>query len=335
MLPWWRRAAPDDALLRAAVVRDGRELVGIAPFFVDRWRGLARFRLLAAGTSARREPLAHSGREREVAAALARAVDSSDPSPALLVLEEIDERSPWPALLADAWGRGTRAATMTHAVAPTVALAGTAYDDWFRSRSANFRQQMRRRRRHLDDSGATFRVREGADLRAEDVGAFAALHRARWSRRGGSAVLDDRVEAMLAEAATGLPASRLRISAIEVDGRPISSQLFVAAGGEVAYWLGGFDASWSLFDPALQAILAAIENAFAVGDERVDLGPGEHDYKYRFADGEDALQSVVIIPPGPRSSRARAALALTKATRMAVARVPARPRRALKRILGR
>jgi CelD/BcsL family acetyltransferase involved in cellulose biosynthesis len=43
-------------------------------------------------------------------------------------------------------------------------------------------------------------------------------------------------------------------------------------------------------------ILAAIEHAYSIGDERMDLGGGGQDYKYRFADGQDVLASKIVVP---------------------------------------
>src|SRR5207237_381865 len=72
MLAWWRHAAPRRAALRVILVRRGDELLGVAPFFVDRgYGGLARYRFLAAGTSMRVEPLACPGAEGAVAGAWA------------------------------------------------------------------------------------------------------------------------------------------------------------------------------------------------------------------------------------------------------------------------
>ncbi len=44
------------------------------------------------------------------------------------------------------------------------------------------------------------------------------------------------------------------------------------------------------------------------GDQRVDLGPGAQDYKYRLADSEDLLEWVTLVPPGRRYVLGRAAL---------------------------
>jgi CelD/BcsL family acetyltransferase involved in cellulose biosynthesis len=92
----------------------------------------------------------------------------------------------------------------------------------------------------------------------------------------------------------------MRLWTLEAEGAAISSQLFVAAGGAVTYWLGGFDPAWAREHPALVVLLRAVEDAFARGDERMDLGAGAQPYKQRFATGEDALVSSVVPLRGPR-----------------------------------
>jgi CelD/BcsL family acetyltransferase involved in cellulose biosynthesis len=118
------------------------------------------------------------------------------------------------------------------------------------------------------------------------------------------------MERMLRDVAETLSGSlRFRLWTLRVDDRVISAHLFAAAGGEVSYWLGGFDERWARDHPSMVTILAAAEHAWSVGDERLDLGGGGHGYKYRFADGEDRLQWTTLISPGPRSGRARVILA--------------------------
>ena len=95
-----------------------------------------------------------------------------------------------------------------------------------------------------------------------------------------------------------------RLRMLELDGEPISAQLFAAAGGEVIYYNGGWDERHAQFKPAMLGILDAIEDAFARGERRMDLGPGAQPYKLRFADGTDPLAWWVLIPPGRRMPRA-------------------------------
>jgi CelD/BcsL family acetyltransferase involved in cellulose biosynthesis len=133
-----------------------------------------------------------------------------------------------------------------------------------------------------------------------DLAAFVRLHHARWEGKGGSAALTPERERMLAAACRELlDSERARLWSIDVEGRTISSQLFVVAGGEVAYWLGGFDEAFAAQRPALLALVVAIEDAFRRGERGVDLGPGAQDYKYRLADGDEILEDVTVVLGGP------------------------------------
>src|SRR5438045_165840 len=73
-LAWWRHAAPSGAELRAVVVHDGPELIGLAPFFCDPAARIREYRLLAAPICAEVQPLAAPGREAEVATAVSAAM---------------------------------------------------------------------------------------------------------------------------------------------------------------------------------------------------------------------------------------------------------------------
>jgi Acetyltransferase (GNAT) domain len=116
-------------------------------------------------------------------------------------------------------------------------------------------------------------------------------------------VLSTRVlEAMLAEVSVELgPAQRFRLWSIEAQGRTIGSLVFVGAGGAVSYWLGGFDVGWSAYGPAIELVRAALEHAWSIGDRIVDFGH----YKYTFADEEDNVAPVDLVPRSSGYMRAR------------------------------
>src|SRR5207249_4272265 len=143
---------------------------------------------------------------------------------------------------------------------------------------------------------------------ADGVRSFARLHRSRWDPRGGSAVLNPGVERMLEAAAPALGPSRLRLHLTLLDGRPISAHVFVAAGGEVSYWLGGFDDSVAREHPSMLTLLAALEGAWDHGDARFDFGGGAQPYKFRFAEDQDILRWVTLVPRDGRYLRTRLGL---------------------------
>jgi CelD/BcsL family acetyltransferase involved in cellulose biosynthesis len=330
MLAWWRHVAPRRAKLRIVAVFDGSELIGLAPLFSSRTRGgLVQFRMLGSRTSVRLEPLAVEGREKEVSETVATALSVAGPRPDLIVFEGVPTRSPWPGLFADAMGGPGKPFKYRAypTIAPTLDLRGRQYEDWFGSKPSHFRQEARRRRRRLEEKGAVFRLAETLGEAERGLDSFFKLHYSRWESRGGSGVLDARVEAMLSDVATDLVEdARFRVWTIEVDDEIISSQIFIAAGGEVAYWLGGFDESWAKLGPSIQTVLKALEHAWSVGDTRLDLGAGAQEYKYSFAESQDVIEWVTIAPRAlrypltrlqliPRHMRERVAIRLNPETR--------------------
>jgi CelD/BcsL family acetyltransferase involved in cellulose biosynthesis len=300
MLAWWRNAAPTRSRLRVIAVFENDHLIGVGPFFSIKTRGgLDELRFLGSKVSVRGEPLSAPGKENEVASAIVDAIDRMRPRIDLVLFEGVPTLSRWPSLLYERWR--SDGSSYKHRAYPTLApsldLTGRSYDEWFDSRPSHFRQEIRRRRRHLEQRGGRFQMAEGAEEVVGALDAFFRLHHSRWKERGGSAVLTDRVQAMLLDAALGLvEESRFRIWTIAADGEVVSAHIFLAAGGEVAYWLGGFDESWAKLGPAIQTVLKALEHAWNVGDTRMDFGAGAQEYKYSFAESQDVLESVTIAP---------------------------------------
>jgi CelD/BcsL family acetyltransferase involved in cellulose biosynthesis len=312
MMAWWTHAAPSDALLRVVVVEDGASIIGIAPLFAQRPRGaVVRYRFLSSPISKYLEPLAVTGRERDVAEALAGVFSRLHPRPDLLVFEGVPVQSRWPSLLREHWpARVTpweRNAYIT--ASPLIGLADSTFDEWWATRSGRWRKDLTRQRRHLRERSVEFRLQRGHEA-AHHVRDFAHLHRSRWAHRGGSSVLTQGVDRMLVEVAERLATTdRFRLWTMDADSKSISSHLFVAAGGEVAYWLGGFDGEWAWCSPAIQVILEAVRHSWESGDQRFILGAGAQPYKYRFATSEELLHWSQIAPRGPRYALTRLVLA--------------------------
>jgi CelD/BcsL family acetyltransferase involved in cellulose biosynthesis len=312
MLPWWRHAVPGRAELRSVLVRDGDELVGIAPYYVQLGPlGLAEYRVLCAGEAHRIGPLSRPGRQAEVAAHIAEQLGRARPQASIFLLEGVDSASPWAELVKEQWP-GFLSPKLRNAMqmdAPTLTLTDTDYDSWFASQSSNFRQQMRRKTRQVEDRGGTVRMASGAQDFAAALEAMFRLHRQRWSAKGLEGSLKPGTEEHLREAvATLAPKDRARLWMIEADGVPVCVQLFVVAGGELNYWGGGFEPSWEALQPGQLAILAAIRDAFARGERRVDFGGGALRYKWRFSNGNDPVAWIRIFPQNRRYPLTRAQL---------------------------
>src|SRR5665811_2037388 len=71
MLAWWRNVAPPSSELRIVAVRDGAQLLAVAPWFVQAGEaGRTDVRFLGAELSDRVDVLCLPGHEREVALSL-------------------------------------------------------------------------------------------------------------------------------------------------------------------------------------------------------------------------------------------------------------------------
>jgi CelD/BcsL family acetyltransferase involved in cellulose biosynthesis len=304
---WWRHMAPATVKPRVVVVRDTNELVGIAPFYLDFVKRTRRldYRLPGIELSARLAPLAVPGREADVAAAVGRVLSGCNPRPDLIALEGMPLASTWASSLRDRWPSRLRPMSIRYKTvgSPTVSLQAGSFEAWLAAKSANFRGQMRRLRRRFQAAGGTTRESVPETL-SSDVEAFMRLHTARWQDRGTSSFvsLGERVPAMLRDIGRTLLAreGRFRLQLLEIEGEPISAQLFMPAGGHVLYVNGGWDERFAGLKPPMLAILRAIEDAFARDDRQVDLGIGVQPYKLRFADGDEPIASTVVLPIGAR-----------------------------------
>lgn len=330
VLPWWWHVAPAGAVPRSVAVRDGGQLVGFAPFYVEPGDGgRLDYRLPGIEIAGRLAPLARAGCEWDVAAAVAAVLAHAEPRPDALRFEATPLDAHWLAALRDRWPGPLRPPLWLTQVEgnPLLTLTAASFEQWLAGSSSNFRGQMRRLRRRFAEAGGVSRLATRETL-AADAAAFVRLHASRWDGRGHSNLVDlgERFAAMVVDAgARLLDDGRLALRVLELDGEPICAQLFIEAGGTVLFVNGGWDERHASLRPSLVCLLDAVEDAFAGGARRLDLGVGAQSYKLRFADGNAPLAWGVLMAPGAR-------LPLT-AVRTAPALAQARLRTSARRVL--
>ena len=304
MLGWWRHFAPPQARLRVVAVRERGRLIGVAPFFVEEnRRGRVDYRLLGYATP-RVSPLALPGQEWKVAREIAATLLRARPRPDLVALEQAPLASVWPVALRDGWPGRARPILRQYNIqgSPIVSLRAESFDEWLATRSASFRREIRRHRRRFESLGGAVRASTPQTLHA-DIAAFMRLHADRWRGRGVSGISSnqDSWTALMREIGSAhLEAGRWRMLMLEIEGEPIAAQLSAAAGGEVVLLNGGWDERFARLSPAMLAMLATIEDAFAHDAKRVDLCPGEQAFKLRIADGNDPVAWSIVMIPGRR-----------------------------------
>lgn len=313
LLSWWGNMAPAGAELRIVAVRDGERLIAVAPWFMDHGpRGRVDLRFIGAGISDRVDVLCAPGSERDAAAALRAAIGELRPRPDLVSFEAVPIDSQWSRRLASGPAGRIGLAPYRNSArqAPSVSFPTEGgFDAWMASRSSNFRSQMRRMGRRLESRGGCVRMLREQDERAAGLEAMLSLHLARWRERGESGLARKGVPGLVADAAAALGPERLRLWVAELEGETISVQLFVAAGGTIRFWNGGWSEAHADVKPSMLTILAAIEDGIGRGERHMDLGVGTQDYKLRFADGIDTLTWGGLILRNRRWPTTRAELA--------------------------
>jgi CelD/BcsL family acetyltransferase involved in cellulose biosynthesis len=321
LLAWWEHVAPNDAQLRLIIIRERESgaLVGVAPFYAFRRRGLTHYSLMASDLSPQVEPIVAPEHVDQASKQLAQALATAMPRPDVIELEGVPADSRWVERLTSNWPkRKPYVYRRPGEGAPSVPLTVEDLDAWFKARSSNFRHQMRRFRRRADEAGGVFRATENPDDLKRDLAEFERLHRGRWEWRGGSDAFPPGTDTMLEQAGREMMSTgRFRLSLMEIEGKAITGMLFLAAGEEMTVWATGFDDDYAHLRPSYLTLVDGLDTAFKGGFKRFDLGAGTQPYKKRFADDEDALEWVSLIPPGPRYALARAAIA-PEQTRFAI-----------------
>jgi CelD/BcsL family acetyltransferase involved in cellulose biosynthesis len=336
-IPWWSSVRPPGCEFRAVAVRDETGLVGLAPFHLSRDRfGITNWSLLGDSVSSYLEPLAKLEGLESVAAAIATALAGADKNLDVLSLRAIPRTSPWPRMLCESWpDTRPRLSVVKTTRAPYIDIPEGGYDEWLASRSRNFRQQLHSRRRELVRRGGQFRRGASPEKVTSGLEEFERLHRGRWEHRGGSQALTMPVAEMLRQAGATLCPSRFQVWTAELDGVAVAAALFIAAGTQMHYWLGGFDERWSRWSPSLVLLCEVVRYAADAGYRRVALGPGEQPYKYRLATGEDLLDWIDLIPHGRRYPYVRLCQSPYHLYRVASNRTPPHVKRRIRSSVGR
>ena len=308
MLAWWRHLAPSSAALRLISVRRDGELIGVLPFYVDlASRSTERvYRLLADDFSPRVMPVGRPDCIWETAQAAAELLGRPELRPDRIELGPIPADTPWPVALRERWPEAIRpfAYRAELLMAPTIWLKHRSFDDWLAERDARFRANLRRYRRLFEEAGGTYRFATSTTI-AADIDCFADLHARRWDGRDSRLVATgDGLAPLLRDVAASLLAEhRLRLLMLELDGKPICADLWLAAGGEVSGINAGWDERHKRLSPPQLALAHTLEDACARGDHRLNLGWGTLDYKRKYTSGAFAISWEVLLPPGPQLAR--------------------------------
>jgi CelD/BcsL family acetyltransferase involved in cellulose biosynthesis len=299
---WWRHfGAGRTPLLHVARDEEGA-VAAVVPLYLWRERPLRVVRFLGHPQGDELGPVGPAG-PAERAAALALALSRIDHD--VFVGEQLPGGEDWPSLLhVRRWRREA---------GPVLRFAGS-WDDYLDTRSANFRGQLRRRERRLQQRYVVrFRLTEDESRLDRDLDALFALHRARWGARSGFG--PEPFHREIARQALGQ--GRLRLWVVELDGRAAAAWLGFRFGNVESYYQAGRDPAHDADSLGLVLLAHTIRAALDDGVEEYRFLRGSEPYKSRFTAEDPGLETVVA----SATARGRGAVSAAVAARFARDRI--------------
>jgi CelD/BcsL family acetyltransferase involved in cellulose biosynthesis len=279
---WWRHFGLGRSLaLRSVRDADG-QTTALLPLTSERRGPLRLVRFAGHGVADELGPVC-APEDRVVAtAALRDAADGAD----ALIAERL--RSDWPPRLVG--GR-----ILSEEDSPVISLAAEGdWEGYLGARSANFRQQVRRRERKLQRSlDVSFRLADDPGRLDADFDTLLALHRARWGEQS-SAFSGARESFHREFAAVALSRGWLRLWLAESHGVPVAAWYGFRFAGVESYYQSGRDPEWDRHAVGAGILEHSIREAFADGMQEYRLLRGDESYKRRYASSPQSVVTVAL-----------------------------------------
>jgi CelD/BcsL family acetyltransferase involved in cellulose biosynthesis len=281
---WWRHFGHGRRLLAAACRDAGGTLVGIVPVYLAARRPVRLVRFLGHGAGDRLGPICLPCDRQRVGRALRAAVRDKQWGSALVLGEQLPADESWSAVLG---GR-----VLTREGNPVAKIENPSWDDFLAARSANLRQQVRRKERKLlREHELRYRLVEDRDDLAPALDTLFALHRARWEHGTDFA----KAEAFHRDfAAQGLERGWLRLWLLEADGRPVAAWHGFRFAGADWYYQMGRDPDWERLSVGLVLLAHTIRDCVEAGLDEYRFLRGGEAYKDRFANADPGLETIAL-----------------------------------------
>ena len=308
LFTWWKHLAGNRRLW-LVVVREGRDLAGVAPLALRlrqprRLLPFRRLEFLGGGNigSDYLDLIAVHGSEQPVIAKVADYLADRK-----LVLELSRMRT-------QALGMGLMAALRSRQhkiiergqkeVCPYINLDLLTWESYLASLGAAHRYNVRRRLRNLSRS---FKVQFDQARSQVECDAWLplliALHRKRWSGRRpvSTAFCQPELVAFHREfTALALQRGWLRLQLLRLNDTPAAALYGLNYAGVFHFYQSGFDPEFFRHSIGLVTMALTIRSAIAEGAREFDMLHGEEEYKFLWTCAVRQMSRCIVFPPGMR-----------------------------------
>jgi CelD/BcsL family acetyltransferase involved in cellulose biosynthesis len=296
---WWRHFGRGRPLLLTPVRGDSGAARAILPLYRASRFPICTLRFVGHGPADELGPVGAAA-ERVHAASLLPTVLREAPWRAdAFIADDVRAGEPWVA--------GLGGQVMRSVPSRRLVLRGTTWQEWWRTRSRNLRDQAGRRRRQLErEHRLTFRL-AGAERLEEDLDLFSRLHQGRWG--GGRSLFHPQLAFHRDFARAAMGQGWLRLWFLEVDGAAAAAWLGFRFAGVDSYYQAGRDPAWARRSVGLVLLVHTIADAFESGIEEYCFLRGGEAYKDQFTDDDSPIATVIA----PLTTLGRAAAAVRAA----------------------
>ncbi|HKF85754.1 MAG TPA: GNAT family N-acetyltransferase [Candidatus Limnocylindrales bacterium] len=271
--------------LRLIRVRtDARDTIGLLALAEERRGPLRLLRFAGHGPADLLGPIGDPHDRALLAAALRAAIERSTRYD-LFVGERLPGDYPWAAALG--------AVELGREGFPVVHLdPGAGWEGYLSRLGSRLRKEIRHDERALERRGSvSLRVTSSRDTLDADIDEFLRLHALRWS--DGSSSLLPMAPFLRAFAPIALERGWLRLAFLELDGRAVATRFDLRYGDVYAAVNGGRDPAYAREGVGLVIRGRTIRRALEEGVTEYRFLRGDEAYKYRFADHDPGLVSVI------------------------------------------
>ena len=297
---WWKHLH-GAAALKAVVVRDGTDLIAIAPLMITAGAvpGFSRLEFLGTGHAGSDylDLIVRIGRETEALRAIARFLTTQKMT---LRLDHLPEVSLGAQLADQLASEGWVASVEPGGVCPVIPLAGHTWDSYLATLGSAHRANVRRRLRALDQQ---FQVRfeqvTSESQRRDALEALGAFHERRFRTDGGStAFLTPALRAFQDDATRrALDRGWLRMYVLWLNDAPAAVMYGFFYNRQFSFYQHGFDDLYGRYSVGLVLMALTIRAAIDEGAEAFDLLWGTEPYKWLWAKETRTLGQIHLFPP--------------------------------------
>jgi len=283
---WWSHFGRGDLQLTGCRRRDG-SLAGILPLYLSSSGPLRVVRLVGHGPADQLGPICALAERERVADALRRTLSGHLPRWDIFLGERLPCPERWDDLLA--------AGPVRRESSPTLSTADMSWEDFLASRSANFRQQVRRRERRLiRDHSIRFRLSDDPSCLDRDLDSLFRLHTARWSAQDSGSFAEDHSAFHRSFAKLALERGWLRLWLAEADGRAVAAWYGFRFANADWYYQAGRDPAWDQTSVGAVLFALTVREAMRDGMQEYKLLLGDEPYKARFTQEDPGVETVAL-----------------------------------------